>query len=185
MFKAEKLELKKKNTYLFAKPFNLKVVRSFLQVSLECTLTEDNESKLLEQPTEMPPDVQQQQNATRPVVMMKKKVQMIANCSCSSCHGHHGGHSGHHALGVHHEADSPELLHQQHDVPELMGLVQEIQTRKMTGAGHAAPHLHLRANNRTLHELLVSTNLSEGNTLFYYSKTSRLDQFRGLFFFFF
>lgn len=141
------------------------------QVNLECTPTEDNESKLLlEQPTEQPLLVEQQQqttsvNATKPVVLMKKKVQMITNCSCSSCHGHHGGHGGgHHALGIHHEADSPELLHQQHDVPELMGLVQEIQTRKMAGgSAHSASHLHLsRANNRTLLQLLVSANLSEG-----------------------
>ena len=138
------------------------------QVNLECTPTEDNESKLLpEQSTEQPLLMEQQTivNATKPVVLMKKKVQMIANCSCSSCHGHHGGHGGgggghHHALGVHHEADSSELLHQQHDVPELMGLVQEIQTRKM--AGGSTPHHHLRANNHTLMQLLVSTNLSEG-----------------------
>jgi hypothetical protein len=141
------------------------------QVNLECTPTEDNESKLLaEQSTEQPLLLEQQTivNATKPVVLMKKKVQMIANCSCSSCHGHHGGHGGgggghHHALGVHHEADSSELLHQQHDVPELMGLVQEIQTRKMAG-GSSSPHHHLRANNHTLMQLLVSTNLSEGRS---------------------
>ena len=55
---------------------------------------------------------------------------MIANCSCSSCHAHHHGVSHVDAAGGGDgdgASQHPTLM----DVPELMGLMRQVQTRKL------------------------------------------------------
>ncbi|XP_065333964.1 uncharacterized protein LOC135935504 [Cloeon dipterum] len=139
---------------------------SWMDVTLDCD-PDESETKLLELAKDQ--QTSEEQNSTRPFVQMKKKVQIIANCSCSSCsnggghhHGHGGGGHGHHQQHLlhHHESETPELVHQQQDVPELMGLVKEIQFRQ--NSRHAGPHPHFRVNNHTLHQLLVDSNIPEG-----------------------
>jgi hypothetical protein len=56
-------------------------------------------------------------------------LQVIANCSCSACHGH----AHHHVAPTDSTNDSELVLPQPSllDVPELMGLMRQMHTRKL------------------------------------------------------